>query len=114
MVGTRYDRDDSLACAARSIDTTSAAVAAIAAEVLLAAAVRSRISSGGNIEPRSITPNNEKNPRSEAPNAYMAGRAAEPGAGSRRVGAGRCAGNGSERSQRYRSSNSVAGIASTT
>ena len=32
MVGTRYDRDDSEYCAARSIDTTSAAVAAIAAD----------------------------------------------------------------------------------
>src|ERR1700756_8501 len=110
MVGTRCDRDDSEYWAARSIDTTSPAVAAIAAEVFLAAAVKSRISSGGNIEPRSITPNNEKKPRSEAPKAYMAGRAAEPCGGSRRVLAGRCAGSGSDRSQRYRISSSVAGI----
>ena len=75
-------------CAARSIDTTSAAVAAIAAEVWLAAAVRSRISAAGNMAPRSITPNNEKNPRSEAPSADIEGRAAEPGGGSRRTLAG--------------------------
>src|ERR1700758_2968231 len=100
MVGTRYDRDDSEYCTARSMDTTSAAVAAIAAEVLLAAAVKSRISAAGNIAPRSIIPNNEKNPRSEAPSAYIAGRAAEPGGGSRRTLAGRLVGSGSDRSQR--------------
>ena len=87
-------------CAARSIDTTSAAVAAIAAEVLLAAAVRSRISAVGNMEPRSSTLTNDENPRSEAPSAYIAGRAAEPGGGSRRTLAGGGAGSGSERSQR--------------
>ena len=59
------------------MDTTSAAVAAIAAEVLLAAAVKSRISAGGNIAPRSITPSNEKSPRSEAPSADIAGRLAD-------------------------------------
>ena len=76
-------------------------MAAIAAEVRLAAAVKSRISSAGNMAPRSITPNNEKNPRSEAPSADIAGRAAEPGGGSRRtLVAGRCAGSGSDRSQR--------------
>ena len=85
---------------ARSIDTTSAAVAAIAAEVLLAAAVRSRISAAGNMLPRSMTPSSEKKPRSEAPSAYIAGRAAELGGGSRRLLAGRCAGSGSARSQR--------------
>src|ERR1700743_75638 len=95
MVGTRYDRDDSECCTARSMDTTSAAVAAIAAEVLLAAAVKSRISAAGNTAPRSITPNNEKNPRSEAPSAYIAGRAAEPGGGSRRQLAGRAGRGGS-------------------
>ena len=100
MVGTRYDRDDAESCAARSIDTTSAAVAAIAADVLVAAAVTSRISSSGNIDPRSRTPSSEKNPRSEAPSAYIAGRAADPGGGSRRVLAGRSAGSGSARSQR--------------
>ena len=99
MVGTRYDRDDSEYCTARSIDTTSAAVAAIAAEVLLAAAVKSRISAAGNIAPRSITPNNEKKPRSEAPSAYIAGRAAEPGGGNRRTAVGRLAGSGSDRNQ---------------
>lgn len=50
--------------------------------------------------PRSMTPNSEKNPRSEAPSADIAGRAAEPGGGSRRTLAGRRTGSGSERSQR--------------
>lgn len=100
MVGTRYDRDCSLACAARSIDTTCAAVDAMAAEVLVAAAVRSRISAVGNIAPRSSTATSEKNPRSEAPSAYMAGRAAEPGGGSRRAVVVRGTGSGSDRSQR--------------
>lgn len=100
MVGTRYDRDAAEHCTARSIETTSAAVATIAAEVWLAAAVRSRISSAVNMAPRSMTPNSEKNPRSEAPSADIAGRAAEPGGGSRRTLAGRRTGSGSERSQR--------------
>ena len=100
IVGTRYVRDDSAWCAARSIDTTSAAVDDIAADVRLAAAVRSWISSAGNRAPRSITPTNEENPRSEAPSADMAGRAAEPGGGRRRALAGRGAGSGSERNQR--------------
>src|ERR1700759_397304 len=85
MVGARYERDCGVPLAARSIDTTSAAVAAIAAELFLAAAVSSLISLSGNMLPRSMTPSNEKNPRSEAPSAYIAGRAAEPGGGSRRA-----------------------------
>ena len=100
MVGARYDRDCGVLWAARSIDTTSAAVAAMAAELLLAAAVRSRISSAGSMLPRSMTPSSEKKPRSEAPSADIAGRAAELGGGSRRLLAGRCAGSGSARSQR--------------
>ena len=71
----------------------------MAAEVRLAASVRSWISSAGSRSPRSMTPNSEKNPRSEAPSAYIAGRAAEPGGGNRRVAAGRCAGSGSDFSQ---------------
>src|ERR1700741_5070772 len=108
MVGTRYDRDDSEYCTARSIDTTSAAVAVIAAEVFFAAAVKSRISAVGNMEPRSITPNKEKNPRSEAPSAYIAGRAAEPTGGSRRELADRLAGSGPDSSPREGDSNNVA------
>src|SRR5579875_1902465 len=100
MVGTRYDRDCALLWAARSIDTTSAAVAVMADADRLAAAVRSPISAGGNRWPRSMTPSSDTNPRSEAPSAYIAGRAAEPGGGNRRVLAGRSVGSGSERSQR--------------
>ncbi len=49
--------------AARSIDTTSAAVAAMAAaSSCLAAAVRSRISVSGSMLPRSMTPSSEKKP----------------------------------------------------
>src|SRR6201995_17201 len=92
MVGTRYDRDCGVPLAVRSIDTTSAAVAAMAAELLLAAAVRSRISVAGNMLPRSMTPSSEKNPRSEAPSANIADRAAELGGGSRRLLGGRRAG----------------------
>src|SRR5690349_8161377 len=99
MVGTRYSREDAEDCAARSIDTTSAALAAMAAEVRFAASVRSLISSAGNMAPRSITPSSEKKPRSEAPNAYIAGRAAEPDGGNRRALVGRCAGSGSDFSQ---------------
>src|SRR6476659_811485 len=100
MVGARWVRDCGLAAAARSIDTTSAAVADMADEHWLAAAVRSRISSAGWIAPRSMTPSSEKKPRSEAPSAYIAGRAAEPGGGSLWVLAGRCGGSGVARSQR--------------
>jgi hypothetical protein len=50
--------------------------------------------------PRWITPSNEKNPRSEAPSADIADRAAELGGGMRRLLVGRCAGSGSDRSQR--------------
>src|ERR1700689_2294751 len=97
MEGARYDRDCGVPWAARSIDTTPAAVAAM---LRLAAAVRSRISVVGNMLPRCITPSNEKNPRSEAPSADIADRAAELGGGRRRQGGGRCAGRGSDRSQR--------------
>lgn len=86
-------------CTPRSIDTTSAAVDAIAAEVLFAAALRPAISAGGNMAPRSMTPSSEKKPRSDAPSTYIAGRAAEPGGGSRRATAGRLAGSGSALSQ---------------
>src|SRR6202000_523959 len=106
MVGARYERDCGVPLAARSIDTTSAAVAAMAAELFLAASVRSRISASGNMLPRSITPSNEKKPRSEAPSAYIAGRAAELGGGNRRMLVGRCAGSGSAFIQRERISSS--------
>src|ERR1700753_3040109 len=94
MVGARYEWDCGVPWAARSIDTTSAAVAASAAELFLAAAVRSRISVSGNMLPRSMTPSNEKKPRSDAPSAYIAGRAAELGGGRRRMLVGRCGGSG--------------------
>ena len=100
MVGARYERDCGVSLAARSIDTTSAAVAAMAAELFLAAAVSSLISVSGSMFPRSMTPSNEKKPRSEAPSAYIAGRAAELGGGRRRMLLGRCAGSGSAFSQR--------------
>jgi hypothetical protein len=50
-------------------------------------------------------------PRSEAPSAYIAGRAAEPGGGRRRAVTVRAAGSGTERSQRNRSNSNVAGAA---
>src|ERR1700761_9719673 len=94
MVGARYERDCGVPLAARSIDTTSAAVAAMAAELFLAAAVSSLISVSGNMFPRSMTPSNEKKPRSEAPSAYIAGRAAELGRGPGTVVGGGCGGSG--------------------
>src|SRR5277367_2176347 len=100
MVGARYERDCGVPLATRSIDTTSVAVATMAAELLLAAAVRSRISLAGNMLPRSMTPSNEKKPRSDAPSAVIADRAAELGGGRRRLPAARCAGSGSAFSQR--------------
>src|ERR1700732_5425494 len=100
MVGTRYDRDCGVPLAARSIDPPSPAGAAMAAELFLAAAVRSLISVSGSMFPRSMTPSNEKKPRSEAPSAYIAGRAAELGGGRRRMLGRRCAGRGSAFRQR--------------
>jgi hypothetical protein len=64
MVGVRCARDWADAPAARSIDTTSVAVAAMAAAVWLAAAVTSRNSSSGSIWPRCMTPSRANMPRS--------------------------------------------------
>src|SRR3984957_18336589 len=102
MVGARYERDCGVPLAARSIDSTSAAVAALAAELLLAAPARSQNSVAGSMFPRSRPPSSEKKPGAEARSAYIAGRAAELGGGRRRMLVGRCAGSGSAFSQRYR------------
>ena len=58
-----------------------------------------------------MTPISDTSPRSEAPSADIAGRAADPGGGGRWLAAARCGGSGSRRSQRYRINSSAAGNA---
>ena len=58
-----------------------------------------------------MTPISDTSPRSEAPSADIAGRAADPGGGGRWLVVARCGGSDSRRSQRYRINSSAAGNA---